>query len=47
MANIIQKQQGALQNGRRAIGIELKPSYYQQAVRNCENVTESEQISLW
>lgn len=37
----------ALQNGRRAIGIELKPSYYQQAVRNCENVTESEQISLW
>jgi len=37
----------ALQNGRRAIGIELKPSYYQQAVRNCENVTESEQCSLW
>lgn len=37
----------ALQSGRRAIGIELKPSYYQQAVRNCENVTESEQISLW
>lgn len=37
----------ALQNGRRAIGIELKPSYYQQAVRNCESVTESEQTSLW
>lgn len=37
----------ALQNGRRAIGIELKPSYYQQAVRNCETVTESEQVSLW
>ena len=37
----------ALEMGRRAIGIELKPSYYQQAVRNCENVTESEQISVW
>lgn len=37
----------ALELGRRAIGIELKPSYYQQAVRNCEGVTETEQISLW
>lgn len=26
----------ALQMGRRAIGAELKPSYYRQAVRNCE-----------
>jgi hypothetical protein len=25
---------GAVLNGRRAIGIELKPSYYRQAVRN-------------
>lgn len=37
----------ALELGRRAIGIELKPSYYQQAVRNCEGVTETEQLSLW
>lgn len=27
---------GALINGRRAIGVELKPSYYKQAVRNVE-----------
>lgn len=27
---------GAVQNGRRGIGIELKPSYYRQAVRNLE-----------
>ena len=26
---------GAVINGRRAIGIELKPSYYRQAVKNC------------
>ena len=25
---------GAVRNGRRGIGIELKPSYYRQAVRN-------------
>lgn len=37
----------ALQEGRRAIGIELKPSYYQQAVKNCASVTEREQVSLW
>jgi DNA modification methylase len=37
----------ALQNGRRAVGIELKPSWYQQAVRNCKSVTEAEQTSLW
>lgn len=36
----------ALQHGRRAIGIELKQSYYDQAVKNCKNVTEFEQISL-
>jgi len=35
---------GALLNGRRAIGIELKPSYYKQAVRNCaEAKTKHEQ----
>ena len=27
---------GAVQNGRKAIGIELKPSYYRQALRNLE-----------
>ena len=37
----------ALELGRRTIGIELKPSYYQQAVRNCESVVENEQSSLW
>lgn len=37
----------ALELGRRAIGIELKPSYYQQAVRNCASVVENEQASLW
>ena len=37
----------ALKMGRRAIGIELKPSYYQQAVRNCQNVTAVEQTSLF
>ena len=37
----------SLQLGRRAIGIELKPSYYEQAVRNCEGVVASEQVSLW
>lgn len=41
---------GALVNDRRAIGIELKPTYYKQAVRNLENVrTEShdDQIGLF
>lgn len=36
----------ALQQGRRAIGIELKSSYYKQAVRNCEGTQAYEQISL-
>lgn len=31
---------GAVRTGRRAIGIELKPSYYQQAVRNIEQATK-------
>lgn len=37
----------ALELGRRAIGIELKPSYYAQAVKNCAGVVEVDQISLW
>lgn len=36
----------ALELGRKAIGIELKPSYYQQAVRNCAGVTAVEQLAL-
>ncbi len=37
----------ALKIGRRAVGIELKESYYRQAVANCKSVVESEQTSLW
>ena len=37
----------ALELGRRAIGIELKPSYYRQAVKNCAGVTANEQTKLW
>lgn len=37
----------ALEMGRRAIGIELKESYYNQAVKNCENITAVEQMCLW
>lgn len=37
----------ALQEGRRAIGVELKPSYYQQAVKNCESVVSLEQSTLF
>ena len=36
----------ALQMGRKAVGIELKGSYYKQAVANCSSVTEFDQISL-
>lgn len=37
----------ALENGRRAIGIELKDSYYKQAEKNAKAVTVNEQLSLW
>lgn len=38
---------GALINDRRAIGIELKPSYYRQAVKNCEQAgNEATQTAL-
>ena len=37
----------ALEHGRRTIGVELKPSYFRQAVANCERITQSEQTSLW
>jgi len=29
---------GALKNGRKGIGIELKPSYYKQSVKNIESL---------
>ncbi len=32
---------GAVTNGRKGIGIELKPSYYRQAVRNLENAVKA------
>lgn len=35
---------GAVINGRRGIGIELKPSYYRQAEKNLEALTNNEQI---
>lgn len=43
---------GALMNGRRGIGIELKPSYYRQAVKNVARAAsapaeELEQAVLW
>ncbi len=37
----------ALESGRKAVGVELKPTWYQQAVKNCQGVTKSEQMSLW
>jgi len=38
---------GAVLNGRKAIGVELKPSYYRQAVRNCEAaLTKHEQQEM-
>jgi len=36
----------ALKHGRKAIGIELKESYYSQAVKNCEIAAASEQTTL-
>jgi DNA modification methylase len=37
---------GALLNGRRGIGVELKSSYYRQAVKNLASVEEIEQTTL-
>lgn len=36
----------ALENGRRAIGVELKESYYNQAVKNCLSASEVEQLAI-
>ena len=40
---------GAVINGRRGVGVELKPSYYRQAIKNLElaNAPEDEQESLF
>ena len=38
---------GAIRNGRRGIGIELKPSYYRQALRNLELAVEPETPTLF
>lgn len=38
---------GALANGRRAIGIELKPTYYRQAERNVETAWQPEEALLF
>lgn len=35
----------AVELGRRAIGIELKPSYYRQAKRNIQEALKSDRIS--
>lgn len=37
----------ALEQGRKAIGIELKATWYKQAVKNCLGVTNTEQLSLF
>jgi hypothetical protein len=37
----------ALEMGRRGIGIELKDSYYKQAVANCKQAVAYDQITLW
>jgi len=37
---------GAVRNGRRAIGIELKSTYFRQAVKNLESVNEPDQEKL-
>lgn len=37
----------SLQCGRRFVGVELKPTWYAQAVKNCAGVTEEKQMTLW
>jgi hypothetical protein len=36
---------GALLNGRKAIGVELKPSYYRQAVKNLQHIERMEETT--
>lgn len=37
----------ALEGGRKFVGVELKPTWYEQAVRNCASATAVDQVSLW
>jgi hypothetical protein len=37
----------AVKMGRRAVGVELKDSYYRQAVRNVKNALENMQTDLF
>lgn len=37
----------ALECGRKFVGVELKPTWYEQAVRNCASATAVDQVSLW
>lgn len=37
----------SLQGGRRFVGVELKPTWYAQAVKNCAGVTGEKQMTLW
>ena len=37
----------ALEQGRRAVACELKPSYFEQLVKNCSDIANDEQISFW
>jgi len=37
----------ALKMGRKGVGMELKESYYRQAVLNCANVAEEDQVCMW
>lgn len=37
----------ALENNRRAVGIELKDSYYKQAEKNARSTIANEQMTLW
>ena len=38
---------GAVRNGRRGIGIELKPSYYRQAVKNLQAIGREQEPQSW
>ena len=38
---------GAVRNGRRGVGIELKPSYYRQAVKNMAAIGEAHEDQSW
>jgi DNA modification methylase len=40
---------GALKNGRKGIGIELKPSYYKQSVKNIKSIEfkKNEQMEMF